>query len=100
MENVLAQYIGDHGFSSSVAQIQSLVKDYIRQNKIATQFKNDLPGRHWVNLFMQRNVISLKMATLHKAAEKLSTANPFDIFNFYECISKVIKEKNLGPEQI
>ncbi|XP_076824996.1 uncharacterized protein LOC143470629 [Clavelina lepadiformis] len=29
-----------------------------------------------------------------------ATANPFIIFDIYECIDKIIKEKSLGPEQI
>ena len=53
-----------------------------------------------MNLFMQRNKISLKKANLNRAARKSATANPFIIFDFYKCIDKIIKEKNLQPEQI
>ena len=49
---------------------------------------------------MSRNGLSLKKANMISAARKSMIANPFKIYDFYETIEKIIKDKNLQPHQI
>ena len=44
--------------------------------------------------------IITKKATIISAARKAATANPFIIFDLYEVVEKIIKEKKLKREQI
>ena len=88
------------GFSPSTNEIKDLVRDYVRANSITNPFNDDRPGKDWLRNFMKRQKLSTKKATIISAARKAATANPFIIFDFYEVVEKIIKEKKLKREQI
>ena len=88
------------GFSPSTNEIKDLVRDYVRANSITNPFNDDRPGKDWLRNFMKRQKLSTKKATIISAARKAATANPFIIFDFYEVVEKIIKEKKLNREQI
>ena len=102
-EKQLAKCIGslcETGFSPSRFEIKDMVRDFVRSHKLSTPFKNDRPGKDWLRGFMKRNNLSLKKANMISAARKSATANPFIINDFYDVIERIIKEKNLQPNQI
>ena len=88
------------GFSPSTNEIKDLVRDYVRANSITNPYNDDRPGKDWLHNFMKRQKLSTKKATIISAARKAATANPFIIFDFYEVVEKIIKEKKLKREQI
>ena len=81
------------GFSPSTNEIKDLVRDYVCANSITNPFNDDRPGKDWLRNFMKRQKLSTKKATIISAARKAATANPFIIFDFYEVVEKIIKEK-------
>jgi len=49
---------------------------------------------------MNRNSLSMKKANMLSSARRSATSNPFIIYDFYEVIDKIIKEKRIKPENI
>ena len=88
------------GFSPTRAQLKDIVQDFVRVHQLKTSFTADRPGKGWLKGFMSRNGLSLKKANMISAARKSATANPFVIYDFYETIEKIIKDKNLQAHQI
>ena len=88
------------GFSPSTNEIKDLVRDYVRTNIITNPFNDDTTGKDWLRNFMKRQRLSTKKATIISASRKAAIANPFTIFDFYEVVEKIIKEKNRKREQI
>ena len=79
-------------FSPSTNEMD-LVRNYVRANSITNPFNDDRPGKDWLRNFMKRQKLSTNKATIISAARKAATANPFIIFDFYEVVEKIIKEK-------
>ena len=95
--NVLCRY----GFSPTIEEIKDLVKEYASINEInVSTFTGSRPGKEWTTSFMKRNNLSLKHAEMICHSRKAATENPFIIFEFYEMLEKIIKEKNLSANQI
>ena len=89
------------GFSVTVNEIFELVAEYLTANNIiVSKFKNNKPGKDWLNCFMNRHRLSLKKAEMMCLARKSATANPFIIFDFYEILENIISSKNLSAKQI
>ena len=102
-EQELARCIGticQLGFSPTRAQIKDIVQEFVRLRQLDNPFKDDRPGKGWLRGFMVRNGLSLKKANMISAARKSATANPFIIYDFYEIIEKIIKERKLERHQI
>ena len=88
------------GFSPTRAQVKDLVCEFVKEKKLRTPFKDDRPGKDWLNYFMARNNLSLKKATMISSARKGVTANPFVINDFYDVLEKTVKSMGIGPKQI
>ena len=102
-EQMLAKCIGTMcslGFSPTRAQIMDLVQDYVRNHDLKTPFRDDRPGRDWLSAFMNRNNLSLKKANMISSARKSATSNPFIIYDFYDVLEKLMREKKFKPEQV
>jgi len=102
-EAELAKVIGSLstlGFSPTREQVKDLVKEYIQEKNLKTPFKNDRPGKDWLSLFMARNQLSLKKATIISTARKSVTANPFVVYDFYDVLEKIVTEKKYTADQI
>ena len=67
---------------------------------VKTAFKDDRPGRDWLQAFLKRNNLSTKKANMIRSARKSATVNPFIIYDFYNVLEKVVHEKKFKPEQI
>lgn len=90
----------DLGFSPSSGNIKDLVKDYISHHNLKSPFKNGRPGKNWLYKFMKRNRLSMKKVNMICAARKSITANPFVIYDFYDTVEKLMKEKNYTPAKV
>ena len=91
------QVLCKNGFSPSADDVRKLVKEYLDQNSITTRFTGNLPGRHWLRNFMDRNDLSLKKANLISTARKSNTSNPFSIFGIFDLLEEVVKKYDLEP---
>ena len=90
-----------YGFSPTIEEVKNLVSEYASSNEInVSVFKNGRPGKDWISSFMKRNKLSLKHAEMICYSRKAATENPFIIYEFYEIIEKIIKEKDLSPNKI
>ena len=89
------------GLSPTMTKVIELVANYISANGLnVPEFKNGKPGRNWFQGFMKRNKLSLKKAEMISAARKAATANPFVIYDFYEQLEEIMKDKKLNANQI
>lgn len=88
------------GFSPTRDQVKDLVKEYVEEKKMKTPFTDNRPGKEWLRLFMDRNNLSLKKATMISSSRKAVTANPFVVNDFYDTLEKVTKERDFTPAQI
>ena len=89
-----------HGFSPMKTDVLELVQDYVRGNRLKTNFQDGKPSPEWMRRFLKRNNLSLKKATMLSQSRRTATANPFVIYHFYELLDKVVTSKNFGPHQI
>ena len=90
-----------YGFSPTIAEIKELVGEYIEINDLTIRcFKNGKPGKDWFAAFMKRNALSIKNAEMMSVARKKATENPWFIYEFYETLDKIVKEKKLTAAQI
>lgn len=71
------------GFSPTKDDIKDLVKEFVEINNIKTPFKDNRPGKDWLNAFLNRNRLSMKKACLISSAQKSATENPFVIYDFF-----------------
>ena len=80
--------ICNHGFSLAFREIIDLVESYIKMNKLGnSQFKNgSRSGLKWMKEFMKGNRLSIKKAEMISLARKLSTSNPFIIYDYYNLL--------------
>ena len=88
--------MAEAGFGPTIQELQSIVKDYVEENDIATPFKDGLPGYDWTVGFMKRHNLSLKRGGLMQLARKNVTSDPFVIYGFYALLDAEIKR--LGIE--
>lgn len=88
--------MAEAGFGPTIQELQSIVKDYVEANDIATPFKDGLPGYDWTVGFMKRHNLSLKRGGLMQLARKNVTSDPFVIYGFYALLEAEIKR--LGIE--
>ena len=89
-----------NGFSPTLDEIRLIVSDYVKGNNIETPFTNNLPGRKWMNRFMNANNLSLKKATMISKVRKDGTSNPFRIYEFYELLQTIVEEHQFEPDTI
>ena len=75
-------------FSPTIGDVRSIVSDYVKSNKIETPFKHNLPGRKWMQHFLNDNNLSLKKATLiAKVCQiHLLCTNFMMLFVMYVCL--------------
>ena len=102
-EEQLAKSIGticSLGFSPTREQIKDLVQEYVCNHELRTPFKDGRPGKDWLRAFMARNKLSMKKANMISSARKSATSNPFIIFDFYDVLDKLVKEKKLKASKI
>ena len=69
-----------------------MVREYVVENNIKTPFKNDRPGRTWIKMFLKRNKLSLKKASMICISRKSNTANPFVIYDFYDKLENILND--------
>ena len=85
-----------YGFSPTITQVREIIYDYLESNiKTVACFKDGRPGKDWFKAFMKRNNLSMKHAEMMCAAHKKATENPFVVYEFYEMIERLLKERIL-----
>lgn len=90
------------GWALTRQEIRSVVHTYVVQNNINNNFKNNCPGKDWMQLFFQRNgLVAKKLEQLEKSRRQ-ATSDPFIIYHFYEILEKTLTSLNLHdkPQQI
>ena len=73
-------------FSPTIGDVRSIVSDYVKSSKIETPFTHNLPGRKWMQHFLNDNNLSLKKATLIAKVCQDCTSNPFIVYKFYDVV--------------
>lgn len=78
-----------------------MVSQYVRQNGIDNPFKNDLPGKDWLQAFQKRNSLSIKKPQSVEIARR-KACDSFIVYSYFDLLEKVLKELDLTdkPEQI
>ena len=79
------------GFGPIMAELLSMVEEYIAANEIQTTFKNGKPGYDWLSSFMKRQKLTLKKGGQMQIARKNVTSDPFVVYGFYEMLENEVK---------
>ncbi|XP_037794933.1 uncharacterized protein LOC119590332 [Penaeus monodon] len=74
---------------------RDIVHDYLIANEISTPFKDNRPGRDWVNSFLLRHNMTLKKGGQMQLARKSVTSDPFVIYGFYDMLEKEMDRLNI-----
>lgn len=83
------------GQGPSLAEMRSLVAEYIKENNVPNQFKENYPGTEWAHRFMKRHKLRLKKGTSMQMDRKERTSDPFIIYSFYDVIEKEVQNLQL-----
>lgn len=75
------------GFGLARKEILSLVGTYVKENKIATRFKNGIPGKDWFIGFCKRHNLSCKKPVKRQSIRTERTT-PEIIQNFFLFVRK------------
>lgn len=89
------------GFGLSRKEVLQIVADYVKQNKIKTQFKDGKPGEDWFLNFKRRHNLSIKKPQSVEYARK-KNLDPFLIYNYFDLLENTINQLGLQerPSQI
>ncbi|CAH2006301.1 unnamed protein product [Acanthoscelides obtectus] len=89
------------GFGLTRKELLGIVEDYVKTNKIKTQFKNDKPGEDWFLNFKRRHKLSIKTPQSVEFARKKNVV-PFLVYQYFDLLENTIKELGLEdkPSQI
>lgn len=90
-----------HGFGLSRKELLETVGEYVQKNKIATNFKNGIPGQAWFAGFKNRHNLSIKKPQAVEYARK-KAIDPFIVFPYFDLLKNTLEELNLRdkPEAI
>lgn len=83
------------GLGPTFLEFQDIVHDYLIANEISTPFKDNRPGRDWVNSFLLRHNMTLKKGGQMQLARKSVTSDPFVIYGFYDMLEKEMDRLNI-----
>ncbi|KAK3933121.1 Jerky protein homolog-like [Frankliniella fusca] len=84
--------LGQYGFPFSTVDLRCLVKYHLDQNKRKVkEFKDNLPGESWAQLFLKRNKIltSRTAANIKRSRAKVS---PESIEKYFDCLEKELQD--------
>lgn len=85
----------DFGYPCDRIELMQLVGEYVKANDIKNVFKDNTPGEDWYLGFMKRHPrLTLKKAE-HLQAVRKSNTTPDVVYDFYEKLGCVYKEKEL-----
>lgn len=90
------------GWALTRSEIKSIVHTYVVQNNIKNTFKNNYPGKDWMQSFFTRHgLVAKKLEQLEKSRRQ-ATSDPFIIYHFYDVLEKTIDSLGLHnkPQQI
>lgn len=86
------------GWALTRTEIKEIVHTYICQNNIKNNFKDNYPGKDWLQLFFNRNgLVGKKMEQLEKSRRQ-ATSDPFIIYNFYEILEETLTALDLNDK--
>ena len=79
----------------SLGEMRSLVAEYIKENCVPSQFKDNYPGTEWAYSFMKRHKLRLKKGTSMQVDRKERTSDPFTINSFYDVLEEELQNLQL-----
>lgn len=86
------------GMPPPIAELQSLIHDWLEANQHNTPFNDNRPGRDWIMNFLIRHGLTLKKGGMMQLARKSVTSDPFVIYGFYDLLEKVINDLGLADK--
>lgn len=89
---------GTDGVPPPIAELQSLIHDWLEANQHNTPFNDNRPGRDWIMNFLKRHGLTLKKGGMMQLARKSVTSDPFVIYGFYDLLEKVINDLGLADK--
>ncbi|KAL0879311.1 hypothetical protein ABMA27_003090 [Loxostege sticticalis] len=90
-----------HGFPQTRKEVAVLVSQFVRRNGINTPFKNDMPGKDWLQAFQQRNGLSIKKPQSVEIARR-KACDPYIVYGYSDLLENVLTQLGLKdkPTQI
>lgn len=95
-------YCADRGFPVTKNHLFDCIQDYLVRNKKKNPFKNNRPGKHWYNAFMQRHPSLTKRISQNLNTTRAAVTET-DLRGWFSTVHDYLKKKNLlfiDPEQV
>jgi hypothetical protein len=105
----LVKTAAEHGFAFSMEDIRVFVGKYVtsrwhEESELGHYLRTHcrftgpsrMPGRDWMERFMQVHHLSLKTPGRLEKVRKMAESNPFKIFHFYDILGDTISELQLA----
>ncbi|KAI5635262.1 DDE superfamily endonuclease domain-containing protein [Phthorimaea operculella] len=96
------QIMAKWGWALTRKEIREIVHAYVCENDIKNNFKDNYPGKDWLQMFLSRNgLVAKKMEQLEKSRRQ-ATSDPFIVYHFYEILDDTLTALNLHdkPDQV
>lgn len=98
LENKLANLLKimeKYGYGLTKTNVQQLVCDYFKENKLPNPFKENRPGQDWWRGFKHRHNLSIKKPQAVELSRK-KAQDPFVINKYFDLLEKSIQDMDLG----
>lgn len=90
-----------HGFPLTRKEVAVLVSQFVRRNGIKTPFKDDVPGKDWLQAFQKRNGLSIKKPQSVEIARR-KACDPYIVYSYFNLLENVLTQLGLTdkPERV
>ena len=82
--------------------MKAIIQDFIREKELENPFKEDRPGRDWLDGFLRRHPKVVPRKTEHLSNSLAKAEDPVVIQNWFTLLDKILTEKDIKglPSQI
>ena len=90
------------GWGFGKEEVKDIIKDFIREKELENPFKEDRPGRDWLDGFLRRHPKVVPRKTEHLSNSRAKAEDPVVIQNWFTLLDKILTEKDIKglPSQI
>ncbi|KAK3741118.1 hypothetical protein RRG08_042485 [Elysia crispata] len=90
------------GWGFGKEEVKDIIQDFIREKELENPFKEDRPGRDWLDGFLRRHPKVVPRKTEHLSNSRAKAEDPVVIQNWFTLLDKILTEKDIKglPSQI
>ncbi|GFO14005.1 pogo transposable element with krab domain [Plakobranchus ocellatus] len=94
--------MADWGWGFSATELRDLIQDYVKANKMDTQFLDGLPGSDWMANFLQRHPEISRRTTEHLSRGRKEAEDPEILAHWFALLDEILTKAGVKdhPHQI